>query len=97
MTLLLINITIYVDVSINPGPQSRNNIEVLFRSRAETKARDRPRHFSNLVQVHLIAPSIVYNNRVRLKADLHCTTGLRHNLFIFANLRSMLLLLAKPG
>ena len=36
-----INITVYVDVSINHGPQSQNNSEVIIRSKAETKPRDR--------------------------------------------------------
>lgn len=59
-------ITIYADVFKNPGPQSRNNIEDIIKSRPETKPRDWPCHYSNLVQVPLIAPAIVYNNRMWL-------------------------------
>ena len=43
-----------------------DHIEDIIKSRPETKPRDRSRHYSNLVQVPLIAPAIVYNNRAWL-------------------------------
>ena len=56
-----IDITIYSDVSMNPGPQDMNTLYC-----TNTKRKDRSRHYSNLVQVPLTAPDIVHNNRPRL-------------------------------
>ena len=61
-----IDITIYSDVPTNPGPQHWNEIEYLIAISGEAKPKDRSRHYSNLVQVPLTAPAIVYNNRPRL-------------------------------
>ena len=61
-----IDITIYSDVPTNPGPQYGNKIESLPSNSTKTKPKDRSRHYSNLVQVPLTAPAIVYNNRPRL-------------------------------
>ena len=61
-----IDITIYSDVPTNPGPQFGNRIESFLTNSDKTKPKDRSRHYSNLVQVPLTAPAIVYNNRPRL-------------------------------
>jgi hypothetical protein len=61
-----IDITMYLDISINPGPQLSNTIETIITNRTKTMPRNRFRHYSNLVQVPLAAPAIVYNNTVRL-------------------------------
>lgn len=61
-----IDITIYSDVPTNPGLQYGNKIESLPTNSTKTKPKDRSRHYSNLVQVPLTAPAIVYNNRPRL-------------------------------
>ena len=61
-----IDITIYSDVPTNPGPQHWNKIESLIAISGEAKPKDQSRHYSNLVQVPLTAPTIVYNNRPRL-------------------------------
>lgn len=61
-----IDITIYSDVPTNPGPQFGNSIESFLTNSDKRKPKDRSRHYSNLVQVPLTAPAIVYNNRPRL-------------------------------
>ena len=61
-----IDITIYSDVPTNPGPQFGNSIESFLTNSDKRKPKDRSRHYSNLGQVPLTAPAIVYNNRPRL-------------------------------
>jgi len=61
-----IDITIYSDVPMNPGPQYGNKIESLPTNSTKTKPKDWSHHYSNLVQVPLTAPGIVYSNRPRL-------------------------------
>ena len=61
-----INITIYMDISINPGPQSWKKIETIITNRTETRPRNPNRYYSNLVQVPLTEPAIVHNNTASL-------------------------------
>ena len=61
-----IDITIYLDISINPGPQSWNTIETIITNRTETRPRNRNRYYSNLVEILLIEPAIVHNSTASL-------------------------------
>ena len=57
-----IDITIYLDISINPGPQSWNTIETIITNRTETRPRNRNRYYSNLLQIPLTELAIVHNS-----------------------------------
>ena len=50
----------------NPGLQYGNRIESFLTNSDKMKPKDRSRQDSNLVQVPLTAPAIVYNSRPRL-------------------------------
>ena len=61
-----IDITIYLDISINPGPQSWNTIETIFTNRTETRPQNRNRYYSNLLQIPLTELAIVHNSTASL-------------------------------
>jgi hypothetical protein len=97
-----IDITMYLDISINPGPQLSNTIESIITNRTESTPRNRFRPYSNLVQIPLAAPAIVYNNTARLiKCCVitlnHLETKVLNLLTIFVIRKSILPLLLKLG